>query len=119
MFRLLSGNWQGGLCNSLHQLQQNGLLCDLVLNLADDKQVHAHSCVMAAASPYLRELIVANNPNSHLETLNSEAVQILISYMYSGEVSEGFSKFSCSVFEKFEDFINNFALNVCCDLLTL
>ena len=86
MFRLLSGNWQGGMCNSLHQLQQNGILCDLVLNLADNKQVQAHSCVMAASSPYLRELLVANNTNSVLHTLNSEAVEILIAYMYSGEV---------------------------------
>ena len=47
----------------------------------------AHSCVMAAASPYLREFIVGQRNDAQLDIFSSEALEALIAYMYSGEVN--------------------------------
>ena len=85
-YRLQSGHWPGGVCSSLQQLQENSILCDTVL-YTNEGDIPAHACVLAAASPYLREMIVSQTSESNqLDKLHPDALRALVGYMYSGEV---------------------------------
>ena len=80
----------------LFKFQQNSYLCDTFL-VIKDKYIEAHSVLLAAASPVLKSAIDASGPAEkyfiNLPDLNSEMVEIILQFIYTGnlELPEKFS----------------------------
>ena len=80
----------------LLKFQQSSYLCDTFL-IVKDKEIKAHSVLLAAASPVFKSAIDASGPNQKyficLPNLNSELVEIILQFVYTGnlELSEKFS----------------------------
>ena len=79
----------------LKQQQNTAELCDAVF-IVNNQQIPVHSCVIAANSPYLKDLFDMNTNTNRipgqplpiaLPTTSLEVAENLIGYMYSGDIS--------------------------------
>jgi len=58
---------------------------DVTLDCSQNKQLRAHSHILAARSPVFRELLL-NGKSLDLANLSEEAVQQLLTYIYTGNI---------------------------------
>ncbi|XP_056387166.1 BTB/POZ domain-containing protein 18 [Hyla sarda] len=85
--------------HQLQQQQQTGLFCDVTLQGDGEANIHVHSCVIAACSPYLANLLSEISKNSDPRTptfSNRHVLRIhgikslhllpLVNYMYTSEL---------------------------------
>ena len=57
-FMLVSNKWNKNVFTNLATLREDGVLCDVTLQGNDEKQLLAHSSVLAAASSVLKSCLV-------------------------------------------------------------
>jgi len=74
----------------LHQLRKNKSLCDLVINVRD-VEIYCHKLVLVACSPYFHamfsnQLQESNANKICLKEIEPDTLEILIEYMYTGEI---------------------------------
>lgn len=60
---------------------------DVILQCAQGRQLHAHSHILAARSPVLRQMLL-NGDTLDLGNLTDEVVQLLITYMYTDRIDD-------------------------------
>ena len=74
----------------LFEFQREGLFCDATLISSDDKLFPAHSCIIAAASPCLKDalssLLLAGQQSYVNIDIHSDIMHILLCLMYTGNV---------------------------------
>ncbi|XP_001948815.2 kelch-like protein 3 isoform X2 [Acyrthosiphon pisum] len=74
----------------LHSLRQDEVFCDIKLEADDGKIIFGHKVVLASASPYFHAMFTnfaeSNKDLVAIKHLNSTAIQLLVDYIYSGEV---------------------------------
>ena len=63
-------------------------MCDLRLILQNNEIIKAHSCVLAAASPFLKSLLIDTfNPEISMHDFPVEIMRQIIEFIYTGEAS--------------------------------
>ncbi|XP_029341301.1 kelch-like protein 2 [Acyrthosiphon pisum] len=74
----------------LQSLRKNEVLCDARFKTDDGKIVIGHKNVLIAASPYFRAMFnnfdESNKDIIHIRELDSTILQLLIDYVYTGEI---------------------------------
>ena len=94
--------WQNNLLCELASLYQSGILCDVCIEGSDGETVAAHACVLAAASPVMRDLLRENDVTVKMHKISSEVWMMILEFVYTGKVS--FSTQVILVIEKVLDF---------------
>ena len=88
--RLQNETWCSTLCSTLADMQQHVSMCNVTLVGSDGLSVSAHACLIAAASPNLKELLTGVKKGAHsvlkFDTIPSDLWQLLIVFIYSGKV---------------------------------
>lgn len=72
--------------STLTCFQKDGFLCDTVL-CASGKELHAHSVLLAAASPTFRSALQDSIPGQHyinLPDLDASVAEIALHFIYTG-----------------------------------
>lgn len=74
----------------LHDMQQQGQLCDVMLETGATHQIAAHRVVLAAASPYFRamfinKLIESTKTNVYIQEVDHDILQAVVAYAYNAE----------------------------------
>jgi len=70
-----SHRYLGRIAETLLDFQQNGTLCDIVIQI-QGCQILAHSVILAAASPSLRELLPSKDTSSELAAAKKPVIQL-------------------------------------------
>lgn len=75
---------------SLHEMQQQGQLCDVVLEADSNNQIVAHRAVLAASSPYFKAMFVNNMRESsqravRINDIDFDILQAVVAYAYNAE----------------------------------
>lgn len=76
----------------LRAMQQEGQLCDVVLETESGDQIAAHRNVLAACSPYFRAMFVGSLAESnqkivYLKEIDFDVLKSVVSYAYNSEFS--------------------------------
>lgn len=82
-------SWGDAILSSLHILQQKDVLCDYTLASKEGSTVRVHSCVLAAVSPILHDLIINKQAFGGMgKVLNCSdaALKSFVKAMYTGEL---------------------------------
>lgn len=74
--------WSKKLCSDLYKLLENNLFTDVTLRGSDDVNLRAHSCVLAAASPVMTELL--QNGSELWIDVSSSVLHSLLKLVYCG-----------------------------------
>ena len=74
----------------LHELQQHGQLCDVVLKTSSNQQVCAHRAVLAASCPYFKAMFLNNLAESTqrsivIKDLDYDILQAVVAYAYNAQ----------------------------------
>ena len=90
---IADASWQAGVCGALDALRRAGDaaadFCDVTLVGDDGACVRAHTCMLAAASPYLREMLAGSGGECtlRLEAVSERSVNAVVRFVYDGAVS--------------------------------
>lgn len=77
--------------NSLNEFRKHNILCEVVI-VVNGKQFFAHRNVLAASSPYFREMFSSNmrehleNKPVILENITAEIMEELLNFIYTGSI---------------------------------
>ena len=74
----------------LRDMQQQGQLCDVLLQADTNQLIPAHRVILAAASPYFRAMFVGKLLEStqrtvHIKDVDHDILQAVVAYAYSAE----------------------------------
>ena len=84
----LAANWGVELLQMLNEMRKLDQMCDLHLVLKDGIVINVHGCVIAAASPFLKSLLVNTQiPEINMEDFPVEVIKQIIEFIYTGEVT--------------------------------
>lgn len=77
---------------TLHSMQQQGQLCDVVLETENGEQISAHRNVLAGCSPYFRGMFVNRLAESsqkmvYIKEIDFNILQAVVSYAYNTQFS--------------------------------
>ena len=81
--------WISNVTDSLYLLQCKNILCDATIECAGGEMIHAHACVLAAASPILHNAILLNS------TSNKPCMQDILGDRMTKESAHESSHSSC------------------------
>lgn len=80
------------LLSTLNQLRQDKTFCDVILKVGSN-EIHAHRSVLAAGCPYFRSLFLGQFTEATMKEINLsevtgniDALEIILNFIYSGEV---------------------------------
>lgn len=78
--------------SALRHLQQEGILCDVILETERGEQVRAHRAVLAACSHFFRAMFSSNLAEStqklvRLPDIEIDVLSAVVSYAYGGDVT--------------------------------
>lgn len=82
--------WHWTLQQYLSRFQDQGILCDTVLACANGKTIKAHSCVLAAASERIRNLLDGVQTNDYtlrMHSVTSTTWHYILRFIYDGRVA--------------------------------
>ena len=88
-FCLKWNDFQQNVSKTFTQLRHQTELFDVTLVSSDQQQVSAHRLVLSACSDFFKNIFYKNShahPLLYLDGLNSEEVNLVLDYMYQGEV---------------------------------
>ena len=88
-FCLKWNDFQQNVSKSFSQLRQQSGLFDVTLVSSDQQQVSAHRLVLSACSEFFKTIFYSNthsHPLLYLDGVNSEEVNLMLNYVYQGEV---------------------------------
>ncbi|XP_060871864.1 kelch-like protein 2 isoform X2 [Metopolophium dirhodum] len=81
----------GEIYDVLQSLRKDKILCDIKLETDDGEVIFGHKVVLASASPYFLAMFTnfseKNQDQVAIRQLDSSALQLLIDFVYSGEIS--------------------------------
>ena len=86
-------NWsdyQGNVLRSFSKLHGDNLFADVTLVSEDNKHIKAHRLILSAGSKFFRNILVDKShvhPMLCLDGVNSEELDMVIKYLYVGEVA--------------------------------
>ena len=86
-YLFMAGEHPGEAFTRMHQMREEGQLCDVVLEVAG-REIHAHRLVLAASSTYFYSMFVRDMKESRqdrieLKGVDSDAMQSLVDFSYS------------------------------------
>ena len=76
--------------DSLSELLNDSDLCDVTLACDDDEQIEAHKVVLAACSPFFKNIFKKKNhshPFVYLRGIQKEDLVSVVNFIYNGEVN--------------------------------
>ena len=93
MLRLKWQDFQENAISAFGTLREDNEFADVTLACEDGQQVEAHKVILAASSPFFKEILKRNkhpNPLIYMRGLKSEDLLAIIDFLYFGEAN--FSK---------------------------
>ena len=86
IFQLVCDSWSKRMLQDLSIMQKCGLMCDVKICLSDDV-IFTHSCVLSAASPFLRSILEGTEaPELDFRDFPSKIIQEVIQFIYTGQM---------------------------------
>jgi len=76
----------------LHEMQQRGELCDVVLETSKQQQIAAHRAVLSASIPYFRamfsnKLLESTQNSIFINDLDHDILEAVVAYAYNADFS--------------------------------
>merc|ERR1719430_1900376 len=89
-FCLRWNDFESNISSAFKDLKDNNEFFDLTLACEDDEQIQAHKVILAACSPFFRNILrrhTHQHPLLYLKGVRFTDLQSVLSFMYNGEVN--------------------------------